>query len=120
LSAPLTQRLKREPCLNEASHSRKKSDSDTPMRRSVSRMLGQVPSPTPIGADVGRFDQRDLQAAGCRCRDQAGRQPAGGTAAYDHDTSQHVGPYYVMGYENFNRKRPLTKRQRPFQCPLQA
>jgi hypothetical protein len=53
VAAPLTQRLKREPCLNEASHSRKKSDSDTPMRCSVSRMLGQVPSPTPIGATSG-------------------------------------------------------------------
>jgi hypothetical protein len=37
--------------------------------------------------------------------DQAGSHPAGRAAAYDHDTSQHVGPYYVMGYENFNRKK---------------
>jgi len=39
--------------LNEASQARKKSFSDTPMRRKVSRMLGQVPSPTPTGATSG-------------------------------------------------------------------
>jgi hypothetical protein len=47
------QPLKREPCLNAASHSRKNADSETPMRRSVSRIDGQVPSPTPIGATSG-------------------------------------------------------------------
>ncbi len=66
-SRPSTQRSNFEPCLNEASHSRMKSVSVTPMLRSVSRMVGQVPSPTPIGRDVGRLEQRDSQArAGAR------------------------------------------------------
>jgi hypothetical protein len=73
VAAPVTQRLKREPCLNEASHSRKKSDSDTPMRCSVSRMLGQVPSPTPIGGTSG--DSISV-TAGRRARCSAAIRPA--------------------------------------------
>jgi hypothetical protein len=39
-------------------------------------MLGQVPSPAD-GADVRRFDQRDLTGVRLRCRDQpAVSQPA--------------------------------------------
>src|ERR1700675_582596 len=48
-SLPSTHLANCDPCLNEASHSRRKSVSLTPICFNVDRIVGQVPSPTPMG-----------------------------------------------------------------------
>ena len=45
--------MNRAPCLKAASHSRKKSVSETPICDKVVRSVGQVPSPTPMIGVVG-------------------------------------------------------------------
>src|SRR3569833_245600 len=73
---PATQPTNFEPCLKDASHSRRKSVSVTPICFNVERIVGHVPSPTPIGGCVRDSIRVTDMPFGPRWGKRAARTPA--------------------------------------------
>ena len=95
-----------EPCLKLTSQAFKKSTSEMPICRRVSRMVGQVPSPTPRLATSG--DSRSitldtlvqLYPGVMPCGNNARCQPTGAASTYDNYSFSHN----AFNYSNYSRR----------------
>jgi len=109
---PFTHPVNCVPCLKDAAHSRKKSVSLMPIACRVARMVGQVPSPTPMGGKPGAstkvIHRPDSPRSGNRAARTHGGDPACRAAADDQYASNRL---------RLNRWRHLPPRH-PAQASL--